>query len=121
MKVIITLVTDPVNISEIVKYGELVSIEAEQETKERAKPRRHVPKQFGAPNTKTLILDALKEAKQPLSRKEIIRRLRAHGFSKGSVGPICNELRKEGKITNPRRGFWALADARDRAHAVKIG
>lgn len=55
---------------------------------------------------KKLILDKLRETGLPVSRRTLVKELRQHGFAKNSVGPLCSEMKKDGQITNPRRGYW---------------
>lgn len=54
------------------------------------------------------IIQTLQEHEGDLHRKELKTALAAQGYAPASVGPLCTALRKEGKITSPRRGFWQL-------------
>ena len=71
---------------------------------------QQLPAKFMAPSdpVKQLIIKKLRSERHPVPRKALLRELRSNGFAKNSLGPICSEMKKQGTITNPRRGYWAL-------------
>jgi hypothetical protein len=52
-----------------------------------------------------VVLAALKGGSE-VHRQELSKALHAQGHAATSIGPITTMLKKEGKITTPRRGFW---------------
>ncbi len=56
---------------------------------------------------KELILEALKKAGKPLRPADIAK---ATGLDKNEVSKLIKELKKEGKITSPKRCYYALAE-----------
>jgi len=56
---------------------------------------------------KKIILDAMKKAGKPLRPGDVVK---LTGLSKEEVSKLINELKKEGKISSPKRCFYAPAD-----------
>lgn len=71
---------------------------------------RNKPAEFvgSMADAKKLVMERLRNESTPVNRRIIMRDLRAKGFPKNSVGPLCTELKRAGLVTNPRRGYWAL-------------
>ena len=57
---------------------------------------------------KKLILEKLKAERVPVPRRVLVKELRSKGFAKNSVGPLCSEMKRDGVIENPRRGYWSV-------------
>lgn len=55
----------------------------------------------------TVVLNALKEAGQPLRSGEVAK---ATGMDSKEVGKIITKLKKEGKVISPKRCFYAPAE-----------
>lgn len=53
------------------------------------------------------VLKAMKKAGEPLRPGDIAEKT---GLGKDEVTKAINALKKEGKITSPKRCFWAPAD-----------
>lgn len=64
-----------------------------------------VRKRRGWGESKERLLKALKGARSPLSPRQIARR--AH-LNRDSVRRMVQELAKEGKLSKPKRGLYAL-------------
>lgn len=53
------------------------------------------------------VIDAMKEAGEPLSSGDIAERT---GIEKKEVGKIINSLKKQGHISSPKRCYYAPAE-----------
>lgn len=53
-----------------------------------------------------MILEALKNAGKPLRPGDVAEMT---GIDKDAVSKIINKLKKDGKVTSPKRCFWAPA------------
>ena len=56
---------------------------------------------------KELIIEALRKAGKPLRPADIAK---ATGLDKNEVSKLIKELKKEGKITSPKRCYYAPAE-----------
>jgi predicted transcriptional regulator len=56
---------------------------------------------------KQMVLDAMKKAGKPVRPGDVVK---LTGLKKEEVSKIISELKKEGKITSPKRCFYAPAE-----------
>jgi predicted transcriptional regulator len=56
---------------------------------------------------KDQVLEAMKRAGEPVRPGDVAKEL---GIESKAVSKIINELKKEGKVSSPKRCYWAPAD-----------
>ena len=66
------------------------------------------------PGVKEVVVDVLKNSKACLKREEIVYMVRTRTkieepYVSGAVSDSLAKLKKEGVVSNPRRGFWVLS------------